>query len=244
MPETLMPGQIKYSWIKKELVFPKTIKKGDKTRYVKYIQEWLCFHNFKTGVDQDFGPATQKQVKNFQKANNLSETGAVNIKTYAVLTHPILKALTPVDKPLSSFSKTFLFYAKKHLSLRPIEIGGQNKGPWVRLYMSGHEGSNYPWCAGFASFLIRQVKDNSSHSIPIKGSWSCDSLAAQAKEANIFVSENDIKAGRISKSELLPGSIFLSKRSYPLLSFSSKLLWQPIHFGAHWAWHVEQLTFL
>ena len=33
---------------KKEITFPGEIKKGQRGKKVKRVQEWLCFHNFKT----------------------------------------------------------------------------------------------------------------------------------------------------------------------------------------------------
>jgi len=182
MTTIIKPNEIPYSWIKKESVLKKTVKREDKNRFVGYIQEWLCYHGFKLDIDQDFGPATQRQVLKFQKSKGIGETGQVDEETYSILIRPMLQALTPITEPYQRFRETFLAYAKKHIDLHPVEIGGQNKGPWVRLYMSGYEGKNYPWCAGFVSFLMKQSKDNSSFSLPINGSWSCDSLAAQAKE--------------------------------------------------------------
>ena len=54
---TLTPrSEIKYQWLQKEINLPKIISRGSKHKIVKPIQEWLCFHGFKTGVDQDFNP--------------------------------------------------------------------------------------------------------------------------------------------------------------------------------------------
>ena len=41
--------------------------------------------------------------------------------------------------------------------INPREIGGQNMGPWVRLYMDGREGAEFPWCAGFVCFVLAQA---------------------------------------------------------------------------------------
>jgi len=206
-------SEIKYRWLQKEVSLPKVISRGSKHKMVKLIQEWLCYHGFKTGIDQDFGPATQKLVKKFQEASKLPVTGDVDENTFQFLTTPLLKSLTPIDNVFQSFGEAVEAYAIKHLDLHPIEIGGQNMGPWVRLYMQGYEGKDFPWCAGFVSFVMRQVEDITGFSKPVKGSWSCDSLAAQGREAGIFVSEQDIKQDRILRDDLDPVCIFLCRRT-------------------------------
>ena len=71
-------SEIKYKWLQKEVNLPKIISRGSKHKIVKPIQEWLCYHGFRTGVDQDFGPATQKLIKKFQETSQLPVTGNVD----------------------------------------------------------------------------------------------------------------------------------------------------------------------
>ena len=213
MATPLSIDAIPYAWIRKELRLNRLLKRGSKIKQVRFVQEWLCYHGFKTGVDQDFGPATERQVRNFQKEKRFEQTGEVDEKTYTALVAPILKALTPIRKRFSSFSEATLAYARQHLALRPIEVGGQNKGPWVRMYMNGNEGIDYPWCAGFVSFILKQASAESAFPMPIRGSWSCDSLAAQAKQVGAFVGEQEINSGKVAKSDLDPVSIFLYRRT-------------------------------
>lgn len=213
MQDHISISDVPYTWIKKELQLSRHLTRGSKYKQVKCIQEWLCYHGFKTAVDQDFGPATEKQIKEFQMEFGLNATGEVHEDTYAALVAPMMQALTPIQSQFNSFTETALVYAERHLQLHPIEIGGQNKGPWVRLYMNGHEGNDYPWCAGFVSFIMKQASDDTTFPMPIKGSWSCDSLAAQAKEAGIFIGEKDLKRGIASKDDLAPISVFLCRRT-------------------------------
>ncbi len=131
---TLTPSsEIKYKWLQKEINLPKIISRGSKHKIVKPIQEWLCYHGFKTGVDQDFGPATQKLIKKFQEASQLPVTGNVDDATFQTFDTPLLKVLTPIDGDFQSFGETVEAYAIKHLDLHPVEIGGQNMGPGVGL---------------------------------------------------------------------------------------------------------------
>ena len=62
-----------------------TIKRGDKGQNVKLCQELLNDKGYSTSIDSDFGPSTEKQVKQFQKDNGLGADGIVGSKTWAAL---------------------------------------------------------------------------------------------------------------------------------------------------------------
>lgn len=207
--------QIPYDWVRKELTFDGPYKKGDTGAKVKLIQEWICLHKEprqQVSVDGDFGPATERAVKLFQKAQGLTETGIVDETTFRKLTEPILQVLTPL--PASpSFPEMVVRYAEKHLQYHPLEIGGENRGPWVRLYMHGNQGTDWKWCAGFVFFIMRQATDTLGQSLPLASTFSCDTLAAEAKQKGAFVSENDLAQGNPPLNEMLPGSIFLCRAS-------------------------------
>ncbi|MDD1606467.1 MAG: peptidoglycan-binding protein, partial [Methylococcaceae bacterium] len=49
-----------------DLILVKNLKRGDQHGQVKLIQEWLCLHKEIVGTDGDFGPATERAVKDFQ----------------------------------------------------------------------------------------------------------------------------------------------------------------------------------
>jgi len=74
--------------------------------------------------------------------------------------------------------------------------------------MNGNEGPKWPWCAGFACFIFRQAARNLGVSGPIRSSFSCDSLAASAKEKGRFLSGSEENRGRVG-----PGALFLSRRT-------------------------------
>ncbi|OGW36647.1 MAG: protein with peptidoglycan-binding domain protein [Nitrospirae bacterium GWC2_56_14] len=183
-------------------------QKGDKEQKVKLIQEWLCLHGFHVVIDGDFGPATEHGVKVFQKKKRLKANGIVDQKTFRKLILPMLNALKPISG-YKKLGKLVVAYAKQHLKQTPLEIGGQNKGPWVRLYMDGHEGAEWPWCAGFASYMLRQAAKTLNVSLPIESSFSCDELAAQAEQRKIFLPE----AKADNKKIITPGSLFLVRAS-------------------------------
>jgi len=192
-----------------DLDLDKDYKKGMKGNKVKLIQEWLCLHDYHIVIDGDFGDATDAAVCQFQKEKKLKIGGIVEGKTFDKLVLPMTKALEEISPAKKRLGQIIVGYAEQHLEQHPLEVGGQNKGPWVRLYMQGNEGSDWPWCAGFASFILKQACKTLNVSPPIQTSFSCDSLAASAKERGLFLKESD--AAR--KDAIAPGSLFLVRRT-------------------------------
>jgi hypothetical protein len=72
--------------------------------------------------------------------------------------------------------------------------------------MHGNEGTQFPWCAGFVCFLLDQACKTMRRSMPIEPSMSCDSLAASAKERDLFIGERDARGTAIPR-----GALFLSR---------------------------------
>jgi len=192
-----------------DLVLDKDYKKGMKGKKVGLIQEWLCLHGYHIVIDRDFGDATDAAVRLFQKERKLKPDGIVGGKTFDKLVLPMTKALEEISSGKKGLGQTVVAYAKQHLKQHPREVGGQNKGPWVRLYMQGNEGSDWPWCAGFVSFILKQACKSLSVSPPIQPSFSCDSLAASAKKRDLFLQESKAK----EKSAIALGSLFLVRRT-------------------------------
>ena len=192
--------------MKEELVVTRELARGSKGADVRRVQEWLNLHGYGLGIDGDFGGVTEDGVKRFQKANHIKQTGKVNQRTFSALTAPLSAVLAkPVRKP-KSLRTAILTYAKAHLAQHPREVGGPNRGPWVRLYTGGNEGEQWAWCAGFVSFVLKQASDLMGTPMPIAGSVGCDQLASQAKAKNLFLAEQDRK-------RLSPGSLFLVRKS-------------------------------
>ncbi len=192
-----------------DLVLDKEYKKGMKGKKVRLIQEWLCLHGYHILIDGDFGDATDAAVRQFQKKKKLEIDGVVGGKTFEKLVLPMTKALEEISPGKKGLGQMVIAYAEQHLEQHPLEVGGQNKGPWVRLYMQGNEGSDWPWCAGFVSFILKQASKSLNVSPPIKTSFSCDSLAASAKERGLFLKESEAK----EKNAVAPGSLFLDRRT-------------------------------
>lgn len=175
----------------KDLILDKEHKKGSSGQKVRLIQEWLNLHGFRIKIDGDFGAITESSVRQFQRRNELMEDGVVGNNTFDTLVRPMRRALEPINivRGHTTLGSLITAYAQLHLEQHPREVGGQNRGPWVRLYMDGNEGDAWPWCAGFVSFIIKQACRTIDIPVPIPLSFSCDELAAHAKRGGIFVAE-------------------------------------------------------
>lgn len=161
--------------------------RGDNGPEVKLLQEWLGLHGHKTGLDGDFGLATEYCVKDFQRVKGLGITGAVDSKTQDALLLPITRVETRIDPDARSLNKVLLAYARRHLAEHPVEIGGQNRGPWVRMYMDRNEGDKWPWCAGFATFVLRQACQTLGVEMTYPRAFGCDYLAGYAQKHGTFI---------------------------------------------------------
>jgi len=204
---------LRCSWMNKELTYSGQCKRGDQGNKVKNVQEWLSLLGNGVSINSDFGAATEEAVIRFQRSKGLDDDGVAGRKTFPELTAPIMRALQIIPPAEKTFNQLVTVYAKQHLKETPLEIGGQNRGPWVRLYTKGYEGEDYPWCAGFVSFILRQAADTLGIPPPLKYSLSCDDLVAQAKGKGIFIQGDDIATGAVRKSVLATGYIFLVRKT-------------------------------
>jgi hypothetical protein len=191
-----------------DLVLDRPYKRRDSGRKVRLIQEWLCLHGFHVRIDGDFGPATEAALTRFQREVGLPVTASVDALTFERLTAPMRAALAPLAAEGRSLSQMVVAYARQHLRQHPREVGGRNRGPWVRLYMGGNEGESWAWCAGFVCLCVEQASRTLDAALPLDLSYSCDSLAASATAHGRFLSE----PAERERARVTPGSIFLNAR--------------------------------
>ena len=197
--------------VKAEIEFKNPIKQRARGMRAQRVQEFLTLNGFSVSIDADFGPATKRRVEDFQAARGLATTGVVDFKTHVELVAPVVRALKPISTRGRNLSSLTSAYAKQHIKQSAREVGGNNRGPWVRIYL-GWDGPGALWCAGFVCFALEQAGHTLGEKPPIKSSSSCDVLANEAKRANVFVSETRVRSGKFPKSELVPGSFFLIRR--------------------------------
>jgi len=126
----------------------------------KAIQELLCVNGIGVIVSGKMDAATTRAVKVFQEGKGLLVDGVVGPKTTKALSESIqLCADLPsrcegvkVDLP-----SVLCWLAEEHLALHPREVGGDNRGPWVRLFTESSDGG--AWCASWATFVLQQAWD-------------------------------------------------------------------------------------
>jgi lysozyme family protein len=186
----------------KDLVLTTPCGKPTKSLTARLVQGWLSLGGFHVAVDGEFGGTTEEVVSAFQKKRGLPVTGVVDEATWAVLTAPMAAVLRPIPRR-KNLGAMVVAYAQQHLKQHPLEIGGPNSGPWVRLYTDGKEGSAYPWCAGFASFIVKQAADTLGVAPPVPRTLAVDVLAANAGSRFVPGSAPGAQ-GRVR-----PGSIFM-----------------------------------
>ena len=117
---------------------------------------------------------------------------------------------TPLSVP-KDIGVAVVYVARRHLAQHPREIGGQNLEPWVRLYLDGKEGKDWPWCVGFVLLVIRQACDALNMEEPFAKTVSCDRLASDGCKKNLLVREAEVD-GSSAANLPPPGTVFLQRR--------------------------------
>ncbi len=209
---------------KKEIVISNVQKiRGSKNKKsdVINIQSWLCLQEqmhtgigTMTEIDGDFGPATERCVKNFQKFIHKSETGIVDQTIFDALSLPLKNAFEGVTLE-SNIRETILKVAENHLKNKPKELvikGQSNSGPWVKSYMDGHQGHFWYWCMGFVQAVIDQAL--SLHGIKFTKimplTYSCDVVGMKGLEHKCLIRNSKI---RQQPHLVKPGDILLIRKS-------------------------------
>lgn len=209
---------------KKELTIAATQKRNgpnNNKKDVMKIQSWLSLYSLSnpasgtgTGIDGDFGSATEKAVVNFQKSKGLGQSGMVTPETFSVLCEPMQKAFETV-MPGTDLRKLVVSIAIHHTTFQPFELtikGETNTGPWVRAYMDGNEGSDWFWCMGFVQAIIdqaaSQIGKNFKTLMPL--TYSCDTVGTTGLQKGLLTR---FTAVRNDPSTVKPGDIFLVQKT-------------------------------
>ena len=206
-PQTLAALKAKPAKVRaaayKDLVLGSQLQESSSGDKVRLVQGWLSLHGFNVVVDGGFGPATTQALRAFQAKRGLSTTGKVDEPTYAALVAPVAAALAPIPRR-KTLGELVVAYAKQHLAQDPREVGGQNRGPWVRLYTDGREGEAFPWCAGFATFCVKQACETLGVPLPLERTLSCDTMATSS-------GHRFFQGTGAGSAKITPGSMFVQR---------------------------------
>jgi hypothetical protein len=127
-----------------------TIKRGDRGPDVKLCQELLNKKGYSASIDSDFGPTTEKRVKEFQKDNGLGADGVVGAKTWEKLEKPSLCLDLPID--FQRFVDLFPEVSRQKYKLSGAQC--PSNPPGMTLKRIGYETSN---CVLFTSWVISKA---------------------------------------------------------------------------------------
>lgn len=184
-----------------------TLRLGDRSPSVRRLQEWLQLGGCEPGkLDGSFGARTAAAVRRLQASCSLPETGEADEATLRAACAPLVAAFSPLAAAAGApLGEAAWAVAERHLAAGPREVGGANCGPWVRAYMGGREGSPYPWCAGFASTVVRQAAESLGVAPPFALSVGCDEIARAARAAGRLVAADRAAPWRGAAVLLLRG---------------------------------------
>ncbi len=208
-----------FAHVAAELDYPGLLKLGSgktaaERKSVRRVQEWLNIHGFVTPIDGGFGDSTAEQLAKFQRDRSREPSGELDEETWALLTAPMRRALASIDHGgSSSLEEAVVRTAMQHINEAPVEVGGNNGGPWVRLYMKGAEGSDQKWCAGFVCFAVAQAARDLNVKVPFKRQVGVDQLVKDAQADDRFIAEDDVQDAISRRSKLRPGYIFVVRKS-------------------------------
>ncbi|MET1255303.1 peptidoglycan-binding protein [Aliikangiella maris] len=144
------------------------LRKGSRDKAVEQLQKLLNQHDKKLNlkIDGDFGPATEKAVKQFQKIAGLVADGVVGNKTWHALAQiTVEKTRTPRLTPQAPLAEIAAQY------LGVTETGNNLAGDSEALLaifkaddltINGKT-DGYPWCAAFVSFCVQKLVKRSPY---------------------------------------------------------------------------------
>jgi peptidoglycan hydrolase-like protein with peptidoglycan-binding domain len=151
---------------------PILLRKGDQGPRVREVQALLVDKGFLTDeeISGTFDHETYLAIRTFQ-SQNLDENGhplvvdgKVGELTWWSLHNPKpiivppsavdFTRMPPASAGGSTTGRAALAAAIAELKQRAGEVGGNNRGPFVKKYLAGLAAEGNPWCAGFVSFCF------------------------------------------------------------------------------------------
>lgn len=150
------------------------LEKGDQGPDIREVQTLLMEKGYLTDeeISGVFNNETYRAVRMFQ-AQNLDQNGqpltvdgkvgdlswwSVHNPKPIIQTHSAVDFLQmpPESMGGSKGGRAALAMAINELKAGAGEVGGNNRGPFVKKYLNGHAPEGEPWCAGFVSYCFSQ----------------------------------------------------------------------------------------
>ena len=183
------------------------LKKGSQGSEVTELKKGLKEWGYELAATAVFDTPTYNAVRHFQ-ASHVDEhgkplvvDGKVGELTWWALKNPRKEIEnTEIDytqMPAESFggSKTgraALQVAINELKAGAGEVGGDNKGPWVKKYLQPTGLSDgYSWCAGFTSWCFLQAAGGKKDEMPFTYSAGARKIYNQLKAKGKIAKGND-----------------------------------------------------
>jgi len=173
-----------------------TLRKGEQGSQVRQLQQLLVQRGYAADVNATFDTRTWQALRAFQTQNldqhgqPLVVDGVAGPLTWWSLQHPkpFIETPTAVDYGVlpasggSILGRAALAAAIGELKAGAGELGGNNRGPFVRKYLApaGVDEGN-AWCASFVSWCFLQAAGGSKPAMPFAYSPSARTLLAQFK---------------------------------------------------------------
>ncbi len=174
-----------------------TLHKGDQGSQVSQLQKLLVQRGYAADLNGTFDTRTWQAVRAFQTQNldqhgqPLVVDGVVGPLSWWSLWNPkpFIRTPTAVDYSVlparggGRIGRAALAVAIGELKANAGEIGGDNRGPFVRKYLTPaglDEGNS--WCAGFVSWCFLQASGGNEAAMPFAYTASARTLLAEFKQ--------------------------------------------------------------
>lgn len=173
------------------------IRKGHTGALVTELQAILNELDYAVPVTGTFDTKTEQAIRDFQGSHldkhqqPLTVDGVVGQLTWWALENPrpnvvsgaiAYHELPPVEQGESPMGRAALRFAISELKAGAGEVGGNNKGPWVRKYMEpAGLPDGYPWCAAFVSWCFLRAVGGNRRDMPFNYSAGARNIFNQLK---------------------------------------------------------------